>query len=178
MALTDSASMRAWAGSYTPHGRSQWAWTVTGRNRRDSRICTTPLHNEVIGSETCGHADRQGTLLLLDITPQHLPHRTQVKPGYSRPRSCQVSPLSVASVACPKSLCVCLVPLVPGHVLARPRSAATRTRCGLAMHPAVLRHPSKDLGHATLASPTIKLPSREVLCALGDGDRSRPVHAS
>src|SRR5262245_4135232 len=113
MALTDSASMRAWAGSYTPHGRSQWAWTVTGRNRRDSRICTTPLHNEVIGSETCGHADRQGTLLLLDITPQHLPHRTQVKPGYSRPRSCQVSPLSVASVACPKSLCVCLVPLVP-----------------------------------------------------------------
>src|SRR5881227_547057 len=35
MALTDSASMRAWAGSYTPHGRSQWAAAVTaGRNRR------------------------------------------------------------------------------------------------------------------------------------------------
>src|SRR6476469_633087 len=28
-ALTDSASIRAWAGSYTPHGRSQWADTVT-----------------------------------------------------------------------------------------------------------------------------------------------------
>src|SRR5215475_11490978 len=81
MALTDSASMRAWAGSYTPHGRSQWAWTVTGRNRRDSRICTTPLHNDVIDSETCGHTDRQGTLLLLDITPRHLPHLTQVKPA-------------------------------------------------------------------------------------------------
>src|SRR5205807_5623378 len=30
MALTDSASMRAWAGSYTPQGRSQWAWTSSG----------------------------------------------------------------------------------------------------------------------------------------------------
>src|SRR5882757_4073520 len=34
-ALTDSASMRAWAGSYTPQGRSQWALTLTlGANRR------------------------------------------------------------------------------------------------------------------------------------------------
>src|SRR5918997_1950781 len=24
----DSASIRAWAGSYTPQGRSQWAWTT------------------------------------------------------------------------------------------------------------------------------------------------------
>lgn len=36
-ALTDSASMRAWAGSYTPQGRSQWALTFTlGANRRES----------------------------------------------------------------------------------------------------------------------------------------------
>src|SRR6478735_9125974 len=36
-ALTDSASMRAWAGSYTPQGRSQWALTLTlGANRRES----------------------------------------------------------------------------------------------------------------------------------------------
>ncbi|GGR04700.1 hypothetical protein GCM10010497_02490 [Streptomyces cinereoruber] len=29
--------MRAWAGSYTPHGRSQWALTFTlGANRRES----------------------------------------------------------------------------------------------------------------------------------------------
>src|SRR5690349_3969889 len=34
-ALTDSASMRAWAGSYTPQGRSQCALTFTlGANRR------------------------------------------------------------------------------------------------------------------------------------------------
>src|SRR5437868_9109770 len=30
MAFTDSASIRAWAGSYTPHGRSQWACTSRG----------------------------------------------------------------------------------------------------------------------------------------------------
>src|SRR5690606_21022778 len=36
-AFTDSASMRAWAGSYTPQGRSQWALTLTlGANRRES----------------------------------------------------------------------------------------------------------------------------------------------
>src|SRR6266513_299170 len=29
IALTDSASIRAWAGSYTPHGRSQCAYAVT-----------------------------------------------------------------------------------------------------------------------------------------------------
>src|SRR5690349_4852686 len=35
IALTDSASIRAWAGSYTPDGRSQCAHTVsTERNRR------------------------------------------------------------------------------------------------------------------------------------------------
>src|SRR3954451_20247928 len=35
IALTDSASMRAWAGSYTPQGRSQWAETSTvGANSR------------------------------------------------------------------------------------------------------------------------------------------------
>src|SRR5690242_21881936 len=37
MAFTDSASMRAWAGSYTPQGRSQCALTLTlGANRRES----------------------------------------------------------------------------------------------------------------------------------------------
>src|SRR6478672_3163996 len=37
MALTDCASMRAWAGSYTPHGRSQCALTVVvGANRREN----------------------------------------------------------------------------------------------------------------------------------------------
>src|SRR4051794_12571402 len=30
MAFTDSASMRAWAGSYTPQGRSQWACASSG----------------------------------------------------------------------------------------------------------------------------------------------------
>src|ERR1044072_3397505 len=35
--FTDSASMRAWAGSYTPQGRSQCALTLTlGANRRES----------------------------------------------------------------------------------------------------------------------------------------------
>src|SRR3569832_1843868 len=37
IAFTDSASMRAWAGSYTPQGRSQCALTLTlGANRRES----------------------------------------------------------------------------------------------------------------------------------------------
>src|SRR3954465_5215817 len=37
MAFTVSASMRAWAGSYTPQGRSQCALTLTlGANRRES----------------------------------------------------------------------------------------------------------------------------------------------
>src|SRR4051794_41895005 len=35
-ALTDSASIRAWAGSYTPHGRSQWASTTVGRLTRSA----------------------------------------------------------------------------------------------------------------------------------------------
>src|SRR5438874_12557495 len=34
MAFTDSASIRAWAGSYTPHGRSQWACTSSGERTR------------------------------------------------------------------------------------------------------------------------------------------------
>src|SRR5438270_12919172 len=34
MPLTDSASMRAWAGSYTPQGRSQWACTSSGGRMR------------------------------------------------------------------------------------------------------------------------------------------------
>src|SRR5438874_3203235 len=36
-ALTDSASMRAWAGSYTPQGRSQWAWPRVGSLNRSAR---------------------------------------------------------------------------------------------------------------------------------------------
>jgi hypothetical protein len=36
---------------------------------------------------------------------------------------------------------VCRVRPAAGGVLARPRSSATRARCGLAIHPAVLRHP-------------------------------------
>ncbi len=36
--LTDSASIRAWAGSYTPQGRSQWAWIVSGRLNRSARL--------------------------------------------------------------------------------------------------------------------------------------------
>src|SRR5207302_3563785 len=36
-ALTDSASIRAWAGSYTPHGRSQWAKATAGARNRSTR---------------------------------------------------------------------------------------------------------------------------------------------
>src|SRR4051794_7510290 len=42
IAFTDSASMRACAGSYTPHGRSQCAETVTGAWRSFSRASTGP----------------------------------------------------------------------------------------------------------------------------------------
>src|SRR4051794_20536522 len=38
MALTDSASMRAWAGSYTPQGRSQCAVASTAENMRAKRM--------------------------------------------------------------------------------------------------------------------------------------------
>jgi hypothetical protein len=47
------------------------------------------------------------------------------------------------SVPLTKSLCVSPVPPAPGCVLARPHSSTMRARCGLAMHPAVLGHPSK-----------------------------------
>src|SRR5919201_6062293 len=40
---TDSASIRAWAGSYTPHGRSQWAWTTRrGLSNASSTLSITP----------------------------------------------------------------------------------------------------------------------------------------
>src|SRR5690348_13533962 len=48
IAFTDSASMRAWAGSYTPQGRSQCAWaTVDGRK---SRIALTSRFDTYAGS--------------------------------------------------------------------------------------------------------------------------------
>src|SRR5215470_4025537 len=37
IALTDSASIRACAGSYTPQGRSQWAYAVAFGSRRRAR---------------------------------------------------------------------------------------------------------------------------------------------
>src|SRR5712691_3034084 len=43
IALTDSASILAWAGSYTPQGRSQCAWAaVRGLSSRVSRIGEPP----------------------------------------------------------------------------------------------------------------------------------------
>src|SRR3954464_8665022 len=42
MALTDSASMRAWAGSYTPQGRSQCAVASTAENMRNRRMGVPP----------------------------------------------------------------------------------------------------------------------------------------
>src|SRR6059058_3063926 len=61
IALTDSASMRAWAGSYTPHGRSQWAsTTVRGVRRRGSRIepswvvCDDPQVPTLLSSREAG----------------------------------------------------------------------------------------------------------------------------
>src|SRR3954462_3417354 len=42
MALTDSASMRAWAGSYTPQGRSQCAVASTAENMRVKRMDVPP----------------------------------------------------------------------------------------------------------------------------------------
>src|SRR6476659_6134245 len=39
MALTDSASIRACAGAWTPRGRSQWAWPIVlGSSRRVSSL--------------------------------------------------------------------------------------------------------------------------------------------
>src|ERR1700709_241292 len=46
MALTDSASMRAWAGSYTPQGRSQCAVASTVENMGEKRLEMPP---DVVG---------------------------------------------------------------------------------------------------------------------------------
>ena len=46
MALTDSASMRAWAGSYTPQGRSQCAVASTVENMLVRRMDVPP---DVVG---------------------------------------------------------------------------------------------------------------------------------
>src|SRR3954454_14221841 len=55
IALTDSASMRACAGSYTPHGRSQWAnATVAGRVQR--------TESERISLTSCGVVGRHGRI--------------------------------------------------------------------------------------------------------------------
>src|SRR5215217_4672823 len=45
MALMDSASILAWAGSYTPQGRSQWACTsrVGAKNRANIRVLSTEV---------------------------------------------------------------------------------------------------------------------------------------
>src|ERR1043166_5132942 len=51
MASTDSASILAWAGSYTPHGRSQWAKTTReGRSRAVSRSRILPPFDEGPGA--------------------------------------------------------------------------------------------------------------------------------
>src|SRR3954451_2331563 len=42
MAFTDSASIRAWAGSYTPQGRSQCAVALTAENMRGKRMDVPP----------------------------------------------------------------------------------------------------------------------------------------
>src|SRR5256886_16045401 len=59
MALMDSASMRAWAGSYTPHGRSQCACTVrAGRSRTDNLDMTTPFADDSGARATLPRARR------------------------------------------------------------------------------------------------------------------------
>src|SRR6266576_3136785 len=56
MAFTDSASIRAWAGSYTPHGRSQWACASSGGRARSmmeiSRESTMPFVYPYAGAMT------------------------------------------------------------------------------------------------------------------------------
>src|SRR6478735_11189952 len=58
IALIDSASMRAWAGSYTPHGRSQCAETSVMRNR-----------------DSMGLSPRGSGRAVLPNLPQRPPHR-------------------------------------------------------------------------------------------------------
>src|SRR5438128_3443437 len=50
-AFTDSASIRACAGSYTPHGRSQCAWTLRRGLSKDSSMGMPPS-DEPSGWET------------------------------------------------------------------------------------------------------------------------------
>src|SRR3954466_464463 len=52
MAFTDSASMRAWAGSYTPQGRSQCAVASTAENMRVKRMEMPPGCREFGSSAT------------------------------------------------------------------------------------------------------------------------------
>src|SRR3712207_153561 len=60
IALTLSASMRAWAGSYTPQGRSQCAVASTAENMRDRRMDVPPgLVGSVVCDPTRGDRGRQ-----------------------------------------------------------------------------------------------------------------------
>jgi hypothetical protein len=102
--------------------------------------------------------------------------------------------LAGPSVACPKSPCVGPVPLVRSlrkrsallHASVEPRkdpraassvahlAPVRRAPCRLASHPLILRPPSKDLGHTTLASRSVWAAVRAPFSGL----KSAPRHGS
>src|SRR5436309_6768693 len=89
MAFTDSASMRACAGSYTPHGRSQCAWTTReGRSRSERILENMAPPSEVASTETY-HRPRKAMFALVATVALAIvrlrPFRVEVRGDSMRP---------------------------------------------------------------------------------------------
>src|SRR5438105_1938064 len=86
---TDSASTRAWAGSYTPHGRSQCAWTTRrGLSNASTILNMTPPSTNAASRETY-HRPRKamflGILALGYAAARLRPFRIEVDGDSMRP---------------------------------------------------------------------------------------------
>src|SRR5947199_7739602 len=89
MAFTDSASMRACAGSYTPHGRSQWAWTTRAGRSRSWRIIESMTPPSEVASAETYHRPRKAMFALVAVAALALlrmrPFRVEVEGDSMRP---------------------------------------------------------------------------------------------
>src|SRR2546430_4749324 len=86
---TDSASIRACAGSYTPHGRSQCAWTTReGRNRSERILERMTPPSERASADTY-HRPRKAIIGLAVVAAYAIvrlrPFRVEVRGDRMRP---------------------------------------------------------------------------------------------
>src|SRR5579863_7084692 len=108
-ALTDSASILAWAGSYTPQGRSQWACAVGGgliRSRDDNRRSTMRMG----GSPSCK---------VQSMGLAHLTQRRQsvIRGRHARARGPLPSVAAMTALTVSTALAVTVVVLRPRRVV-------------------------------------------------------------